>query len=199
MKGKISLKTIIIFAILILAVVLSVLGVRVVKTFMSGAATDYEPQNLTAVSSADGNTATVSWTTDKATAASVFYGTNMASLLFMGEEAQETTSHSISLMNLKSGKTYFYKIVAGDNEYNNNGTMYTFKTSGKAEETTIVTPTPTIAPAVTLPVVSPTVAQEATASACNKTTDYVKDGVINSLDYISCLRGKLTPTTSATR
>jgi len=46
MKGKINLKTIIIFGILILVIVLGVLGIGAAKTFMSGATADYEPQNL---------------------------------------------------------------------------------------------------------------------------------------------------------
>ena len=204
MKGKINLKTIIIFAILILAVVLSVLGVRVAKTFMSGATADYEPQNLTAVSAADGSTATISWTSDKAATASVFYGTVASNLLLMAEDAQETTDHNILLTNLKAGKTYYYKIVVGDNEFNDAGDVpYSFKTSGTPEEAKVVTPTiaPTVAPVVTLPpTASPSSGTPtATSSACNRTTDYVKDGVVNSLDYISCLRGKLTPTKAATR
>ncbi len=192
MKGKINLKTIIIFAILILAVVFSVLGMKVVKTFMSGAAADYEPQGLTATSNVDGSTATISWTTDKAAIASVFYGTVASNLLLMNEDSQETTNHSVILTNLKPGKTYYYKIVVGDNEFNDVGDVpFSFKTSGVAEETKVVTPTPmvTVIPEVTLPVTPST--------TCNHTTDYVKDGVINSLDYISCLRGKLTPTTAA--
>ena len=204
MKGKINLKTIIIFAILILAVVLSVLGVRVAKTFMSGATADYQPQNLAAVSAADGGTATISWTTDKSATASVFYGTVASNLLLMAEDAQETTDHNILLTNLKAGKTYYYKIVVGDSEFNDTGDVpYSFKTSGSAEAPVVVTPTmvPTVVPVVTLP---PTASSSsgtptATSSACDRTTDYVKDGVVNSLDYISCLRGKLTPTKAATK
>jgi len=203
MKGKINLKTIIIFAILVLAIVLSVLGVRVAKTFMSGASADYQPQNLTAVSAADGSTATISWTTDKSATASVFYGTVASNLLLMAEDAQATTDHNISLTNLKAGKTYYYKIVVGDSEFNDTGDVpYSFKTSGSAEATKVVTPTiiPTVAPVVTLPPTSSISGTPvASSSACDKTTDYVKDGVINSLDYISCLRGKITPTKAATK
>lgn len=193
MKGKINLKTIIIFAILILVIVLLVLGLNVAKTFMSGASADYEPQNLTVTPNADGSTATVSWTTDKSSAASVFYGTNIASLLLMAEDSDSVTEHNILLTNLRPNKTYFYKIVVGENIFDNGGVMFSFKTEGKEE---IVTPTiiPTIAPVVTLPP-----ATGSGVSACDQATDYNKDGVINSLDYVSCLRGKLTPTKPATK
>ncbi|MDD2225248.1 MAG: fibronectin type III domain-containing protein [Candidatus Shapirobacteria bacterium] len=214
MKGKINLKTIIIFAILILVIVLSVLGVNVAKTFMSGAAADYEPQGLTAVPSVDGSTTTVSWTTDKSATASVFYGTNVASLLLMAEDSAATTDHNILLTNLRAGKTYYYKIVVGENVFDNQGAMFSFKTGGAAE--VVVTPTvmPTVAPVVTLPaasspsavstpiVSSPSVSPTATSSAvCDKTVDYNKDGVINSLDYLMCLRGKITvtPTKAASK
>jgi hypothetical protein len=207
MKGKINLKTIIIFAILILVIVLSVLGVNVAKTFMSGAAADYEPQNLTAIPSADGSSATISWTTDKSATASVFYGTNVASLLLMAEDSAATTDHSILLTNLRASKTYYYKIVVGDNTFDNSGTMFSFKTGGTAEVT--VTPTvavPTVAPVVTLPAASPsaavtitpTIASSSAVITCNQTTDYNKDGIINTLDYLMCSRGKLTVTPTKT-
>ncbi|MFA6185326.1 MAG: fibronectin type III domain-containing protein [Candidatus Shapirobacteria bacterium] len=203
MKGKINLKTIIIFAILILVIVLSVLGLNVAKTFMSGATADYEPQGLTAVPSADGSTATISWTTDKSATASIFYGTNVASLLLMAEDSAAATDHSILLTNLRAGKTYYYKIVVGENVFDNQGAMFSFKTGGTAEVVANPTVMPTVAPVVTLPMASspsaasltPSVSPAATsASVCDKITDYNKDGVINSLDYLMCSRGKLTVT-----
>ena len=180
MKGKINLKTIIIFAILILVIVLLVLGINVAKTFMSGASADYEPQNLTAVSKEDGKTATVSWTSNKEIKASIFYGTNMASLLLMAEDMEPTANHNILLTNLRSNMTYFYKIVVdSDNIFDNGGVMYNFKTGGVVEE---VVPSVTLVPTVSL-------------SACDKVTDYNKDGVVNSMDYISCSKGTVTPAT----
>ena len=207
MKGKINLKTIIIFAILILVIVLSVLGMNVAKTFMSGATADYEPMGLSAIPSADGGTATISWTTDKSATASVFYGTNVASLLLMAEDSAPTTDHSILLTNLRTNKTYYYKIVVGEDIFDNQGAMFSFKTGGVVETVAIPTVIPTVAPVVTLPVASPSstpivsspsISPATTSTAtCDKTTDYNKDGVINSLDYLSCARGKLTPTKAA--
>ena len=196
MKGKISLKTIIIFAILVLVLVLLVLGVNVARTFMGGATADYEPQNLTAIPSADGSTATISWTTDKEATASVFYGTNVASLLLMAEDSAAATDHNILLTNLRTNKTYYYKIVVGEDVFDNEGAMFSFKTGGTAE--VVTTPTvipsvvPTVVPVVTLPAASSPSGTPTTTAACNQTTDYNKDGVINTLDYLTCTRGKLT-------
>jgi len=189
MKGKINLKTIIIFAILILGIILSVLGVRMAKTFMSGATADYEPQDTpTAIVSADGKTAIISWTTDKAVVSSVLYGTNAASTPLMAIEETENTDHSISLSISPSVATYYYKIEAGGNTYDNGGMMFTFKNKvAVATPTAVPTiiPPPEIVPVVTLPPV---------VAVCNQTTDYNKDGTINSLDYVLCLKGKLTVT-----
>ena len=195
MKGKVNLKTIIIFAILLLVIVLSVVLVGKAKTFLSGATADYEPQNLMAVPKEDGKTAIVSWTTDKEVKASIFYGTNMASLLLMAEDIEPTVDHNILLTNLKSNATYYYKIVVDiDNVFDNGGMMYSFKTSGKAEEEIlepVVTIQPTLAPASTAS--SSSSGSTTGSSTCNKTTDYNKDGAINSIDYISCVKGLVTP------
>jgi hypothetical protein len=200
MKGKINLKTIIIFSILIVVIILSVVGVNLAKTFISGATSSYEPQDLNAVSKDDGKSATVTWTTDKSVKASVFYGTNMASLLLMAEDVDATVNHNILLTNLKTNTTYYYKIVADDNNvFDNGGLMYSFKTSGtddsSAGDSSL---TPTIDPTLISP--SPTISASSSSatnsSTCNQTTDYNGDGTINSLDYMSCLKGKVTVTPS---
>ena len=190
MKGKVNLKTIIIFAILILVIILSVLVVNTAKTFISGAAADYEPQNLMAVPKEDGKTAVLSWTTDKEVKASVFYGTNMASLLLMAEDVEATIDHNILLTNLKSDTIYYYKIVVdNDNIFDNGGLMYNFKTNSSLEP--VVTIEPTAIPTLAIIPSSPSAITD--SSTCNKTTDYNKDGAINSIDYISCSKGIITP------
>ena len=189
MKGKVNLKTIIIFAILILVIVLLVLAVNVAKTFISGATADYEPQNLIAVPKEDGKTATVSWTTDREVKASIFYGTNMASLLLMAEDMEPATNHNILLTNLKNDTTYYYKIVVdADNIFDNGGMMYSFKTGGKAAEE-VLEPMVTVKPDL----VPTSAASSSSTLTCNKTTDYNKDGIVNSMDYISCVKGIVTP------
>jgi len=199
MKEKINLKTIIIFVILLLVIVLSVLGVSAAKNFITGATADYEPQNLIAVPKEDGKTAIVSWTTDKEVKASIFYGTNMASLLLMAEDMQPTVDHSILLTNLKSNTTYYYKIVVDvNNVFDNGGMMYSFKTSGKAEEEIIEEPLINTQPTLIPDSVdsSPSDNLVTDSPECNRTTDYNKDGIINSLDYFSCIKGEILPQTA---
>lgn len=196
MKGKINLKTIIILGILLLVIVLLVLGVGVAKNFISGAVVGYEPQNLVATPKEDGKTATVFWITDKSVKASIFYGTNLASLLLMAEDVEPTSEHNILLTNLRSDTTYYYKIVVdNENVFDNGGSMFSFKTGtiiGEDTDNNSVQPTAAIQPDITLaPVASSSTSP--TASTCNKTTDYNHDGTINSLDYISCVKGKVTP------
>jgi len=186
MKGKFNLKTIIIFTILILVIVLLILGVNVAKTFMSGATADYEPQNLTAIPKEDGKTATVSWTSDKEAKASIFYGTNMASLLLMAEDMEPVVDHNILLTNLRSNTTYYYKIVVdSENIFDNGGVMYNFKTGGVDNAAIQSIPTPTI-------VLMPTMATSSTSSsACSRDN-------MNSIQYNECVKNGGTATTSAT-
>lgn len=207
MKGKVNLKTVIVFAILILVIVLLVIGINVTKTFISGATAGYEPKGLKAIPNENGKTATISWTTDKAVKASVSYGTNRASLLLMATDSQATDSHNILLSNLKSDTTYYYKIVVDtDNIFDNGGALYDFKTSGKVADlpspNVTIKPSLTATPSAAVTTITPTaiptskVASVTGTLNCNKTTDYNKDGVINSLDYISCMKGQITPASS---
>jgi len=190
MKGKINLKTILVFGILILVIILSVFAVGKIRTMTSNASADYEPQGLVSTPATDGKSAVVSWETDKPVKASVFYGTNMASLLLMAADSEETVSHRISLGSLKPNTTYYYKVVVDENNtFDNEGSMFSFKT------TAAVTPTPTVElkPEITL---APTIAPSATS--CNRTTDYDKNGVINSIDFMTCNKGTTTGTATAT-
>ena len=191
MKGKINLKTILVFGILILVIVLSVFAVGKIRTMTSNASVDYEPQGLVSTPATDGKSAVVSWETDKSVKASVFYGTNMASLLLMATDSEETVSHRISLGSLKPNTTYYYKVVVDENNtFDNDGSMFSFKT------TAAVTPTPTIElqPEVTL---APSATSSATGTTCDRTTDYDKNGVVNSIDFITCSKGTVTGTATA--
>jgi len=198
MKGKINVKTIIVLVILVLIIVLGVLGINTVRTFMSGAAGGAEPQNVVAVSNEDGSTANVTWTSDKETTGIVEYGTNPASLILRVEETAMATSHDVTLNNLRSGVVYYYRIRVGEEIFDNNGAQYSFETKGTAQSSTstISPTTPSTAPAE--PVLKPTIALSpistdssvpiTTKTSCNRTTDYNKDSVINSFDYLSCIK-----------
>lgn len=191
MKGKINLKTILVFGILILVIILSVVLINKVKTMASNASADYEPQGLVSTPATDGKSAVVSWETDKEVKASVFYGTNIASLLLMASDSEETTSHRISLGSLKPNTTYYYKVVVDENNtFDNDGSMFSFVTTAEVE------PTPTVAlePEITI---APSATSSASGS-CDRTTDYDKNGIVNSLDFISCSKGTNLPTATGT-
>ena len=193
-KGKISIKTIFLMVILLLVGVLGVLGVNTAKTYLSGASADLAPKNVLAKPAEDGKSAVITWTTDKAATGVVEYGTTPASLLLRAPEAEQGTSHSVSLTPLKGNTNYYFRVRVGEEVFDNNGIPYSFKT--KATGVTVV---PTLAPAVTLVPTASAGSQSAVTSTCSHTTDYNNDKVVNSLDYMSCLKNKpsgtvVTPT-----
>jgi len=181
-KSKFSIKTIIIIVILILVGVLGVLGINTAKTYLSGASADTAPKNVLAKPSDDGKSAVITWVSDKNAMGIVEYGTTPASLLLRAPESEQTLSHNLTLSPLKPNTNYYFRIRVGEDIFDNNGIPYSFKT--KAGE---VVPTIAVVPTVAL---LPTAAPINGEGTCNRTTDYNKDGVVNSLDYMSCLKNK---------
>jgi hypothetical protein len=187
MKGKFSLKTVIIIVILLLVGVLGVFGISTARTYLSGASADLAPKNVLGKGNEDGKSATITWTTDKETMGVVEYGTTPASLLLRAPESSQSTSHSVVLSPLKAGTNYYFRIRIGEEVFDNNGIPYSFKTKTVAVEPTIM---PTIAVIPTVKVAS----ESGVATECNRTTDYNKDGVVNGLDYVNCQKDKPTTT-----
>ncbi|MCW1948945.1 MAG: fibronectin type III domain-containing protein [Candidatus Shapirobacteria bacterium] len=184
---KLNIKTIVIFVVLAVVMVLLVVGVTQIRTFMSGAAGGVEPAGVSAVPGNDGKTAVITWTSDKESIGKVEYGATAASLVLMSAETAETTSHNVSLTSLRSDTTYYYRIRVGDEVFDNGGIPYSFKTKSDASA---------VAPAA-VPTVSTTPGTASTGSAttCDSKTDYNKDGSINSLDLAACKKsgGKISP------
>ena len=114
MKGKFSIKTVIIIVILLLVGVLGVLGVNTARTYLSGASADLAPKNVLGKGNEDGKSATITWTTDKEAMGVVEYGTTPASLLLRAPESSQSTSHSIVLSPLKGGTNYYFRIRVGE-------------------------------------------------------------------------------------
>lgn len=211
-SGKVSLKTVIVMTILALVGVLSFLGMGAAKTYLSGASAGSEPKSVLATPSEDGKSVSISWQTDKPVQAVVEYGTTPASLLLRSLETDSTTNHKLSISPLKPSTSYYFRIRVGEEVYDNSGIPFSFKTKGATGSgggvpagTPAVMPTmankPTavvITPGVNSPV--PTV-----AGACNRTTDYNGDGVVNSIDFIKCANSKpaeqggTTPTKSTAK
>jgi len=63
----------------------------------------------------------------------------------------------------------------------------------------VSSPSAVSTPSISSPSISPAAA--ASSMVCDKTTDYTKDGVVNSMDYLMCSRGKITvtPTKAASK
>lgn len=161
---------------------------------MSGASGAYEPKSVSATVGVDGKSATVTWSSDKESTGVVQYGTNAASLvLTTPEETAKTMSHRIALTTLKSNTTYYYRIVVGGETFDNQGTPYTFKTKG-GEEASAVT-TPVVSPTVVAPTVN-TPTNSAGDGTCTNGVDYTGDGVVNSMDMLTCKRNLKVATNS---
>lgn len=191
---KINVKTLVIFGVLAVVMVLIVLAISQVKTFMSGATSDAEPQSVTVVSGDDGKSAVITWISDKESISKVEYGTTAASLVLMAAESSSVSNHSVSLTSLRPSTTYYFRIRVGDEVFDNGGIPYTFKT--KADASSVVTVTPTVT------VVNNT--STMTGVECSATTDYNGDGNVNSLDLAVCKKNggsvsvsSVTPTVSS--
>lgn len=169
-----TVKAVLIIVILLLIGVLGVLGVNTVKTYIGGAAAETMPKSVLATPNDDGKSATISWLSDKSTMGIVEYGTSPAALLLRAPESESLTSHSVVISPLKPNINYYFRIRVGDEVFDNNGIPYSFKT--KLSEVVVV---PTMAPVVVVPTI---------ATECKKTVDFNKDGVVNTMDYIDCVR-----------
>lgn len=194
---KINLKTIVIVVVMLVVIVLGVVAVTQAKVFISGATSDVEPNNVVAVSSEDGKSATITWSSEKESVAKIEYGATAASLVLMTADSVATTNHSLTLNQLRPATNYYYRIRIGDEVFDNGGMPYMFKTKGDGGA--IVTPKPTVAvvspPAVT---VSPAIGgttNKPTGVVCDVKIDYNKDGVVNSIDMLTCRsNGGIIPT-----
>ena len=168
-------------------VVLGVLAVKTVQTYMSGAAEEVSPKNVTETLEENGKGAVISWISDKESMGVVEYGTSPASLLLRAVESNPVTNHQVSLSPLKSGTTYYYRIKIGDEIFDKGGMPYYFKTKEEVLSPEQEEAVPTVAPkgmegeSVTEP-------EGGVSGTCNRQTDYNTDGVVNSLDYIYCMK-----------
>ena len=178
---NLNVKKIVIFGVLTVVMVLVVLAIGQVKTFMSGATSDVEPQSVTVVPGDDGKSAVITWISNKESISKVEYGTTAASLVLMSAESSAMTTHNVSLTSLRPSTTYYFRIKVGDEVFDNGGIPYTFKT--KADATLLVSVTPT------MPVVKTSdesIPKTATAVECDPKNDYNKDGIVNTMDLNLC-------------
>lgn len=189
---KLNVKTIVIFSVLAVVMVLLVIGITQIRTFMSGAAGGVEPSGVAVVPGNDGKTAVVTWTSDKESIGKIEYGATAASLVLMSAEVTETTSHNVSLTSLRPDTTYYYRIRVGDDIFDNGGIPYSFKTKSDASAASV----PSIIPTQPVTTTTTTTTTNSTSSGvvCDSKTDYNKDGTVNSMDLTTCKKngGKVT-------
>jgi len=177
---KVNVKKIVVFGVLTVVMVLVVVAIGQVRTFMSGATSDVEPQSVTTIPGDDGKSAVVTWISNKESISKVEYGTTAASLVLMSAESSAVAKHNLSLTSLRPATTYYFRIRVGDEVFDNGGIPYTFKT--KADTSLLVSVTPTLA--VTKTPDDP--AAKAVVAECDPKTDYNKDGMVNSMDLNLC-------------
>jgi len=108
------------------------LGVSLIsyrQVFKIGASGETSPKDVR-ISNVSGSSFTISWTTDKATTGAVKYGLKESSLGNIEKEEVEIESftHLSKLTGLKANTTYFFKVISGGKDYDNNGVLWQVKT-----------------------------------------------------------------------
>ncbi len=74
--------------------------------------------NVLATPGPDGNSATVSWTTDEPATSRVDYGTSAGALSASASNGAFATSHALALAGLAPGTTYHYRVTSADGSAN---------------------------------------------------------------------------------
>lgn len=187
-----TLKTVITIGVLFLAGVAAVIGVKVARTYFSGASGADQPTNVRILT--DSSSATISWQSSKSSMGVVEYGANQANLLLRAPETAPSTSHRIILSPLKAGTTYYFRIRVGNSVYDNNGIPYSFHTKDTTGAGATITPlpgqaTPSAAAAAGQLVTSCIVSDFKQAFGThNKAYDFDGNGVVNTQDWLKCLQ-----------
>lgn len=209
----------------IVALLVFVLGFRIVADNLFARASDIKPKNL-AIVEIQKNSAKIRWSSDTESQSVVEYGTSPTSLTFFAPEAVKTKEHSVELNLLTTSTTYYFQVRTGDKIFDNEGVPWTFTTLGKEA----VEPTKTVeqnkqimlsgTPSISSPVPqtstnpennSPTGAESTKDTRCDLKEyqnyygqnipkyDQDNNGLVNFYDWSLC-RGKngtLAPTSSA--
>ena len=93
--------------------------------------------NIVAISDSDGKSATIMFTTNKQAVSKIEYGTTASSMVLMTTDNVSTSSHQITLSQLRPSTNYYYRIRIGDRIFDNNGMPYIFKTKGQTSVNTV--------------------------------------------------------------
>jgi len=188
-KNKIFL--IIGILILIISVPAAIIVLKQQAVFKLGAQTANKPENIQIINITE-KSATITWTTSKATQGVINYGISPANLSLVQPENSPAINHQVNLTNLLPATTYFFTIKIGSQTFDNNGQPFTFTT-----KSAISLPTPTLTPIPTptskqtseiSPTPSPSSLTEESFQAAmgtnNPTYDLNKDGIVNTADLL---------------
>jgi len=176
-KGKIFL--IIGILILLVSVPVAVFILKQKTGFRLGAQKSDRPENVQ-IKNITNQTATLTWTTSKASQGFISYGISPTNLSLIQSENAPTTNHQVNLTGLLPETNYFFVINVGEKTFDNNGQPYTFKTQPKETKEKPLAPSPT-------PTVSASLSEEklkATMGTSNPLYDLNKDGIVNTLDLL---------------
>ncbi len=190
-----TLKTVVTVAVLFLAGVAAVMGVKVARTYFSGASGADQPTNVRILT--DSSSATISWQSSKKSMGVVEYGANQANLLLRAPEVTPTTTHRVVISPLKTGTTYYFRIRVGNSVYDNNGIPYSFHT--KEGPAGLLNPSATPSPSqAASPSGAALPAQLVTKCLVsdfkqafgthNKAYDFDGNGIVNTQDWLKCLQ-----------
>lgn len=140
--------------------------------FSLGAKDANKPENISATVLSS-QSVSITWITGKTVQGGVGYGLSTDSMTLFTAESGPTVNHAVTLEGLAPGKTYYYVVKINNQTYDNNGSPYTFITSGSQ------TVTPTLTPALSTPTES---GFQSAFGTSDPVYDLNKDGIVNTLD-----------------
>jgi len=189
-KNKIFL--IIGILILIISVPAAIIVLKQQAVFKLGAQTANKPENIQIINITE-KSATITWTTSKATQGVINYGISPTNLTLVQPESSPAINHQVNLADLLSATTYFFTIKIGNQTFDNNGQPFTFTTKPAIppSNSTTLTPAP-ISTSKQTPEISPTpslssLTEESFQAAMgtnNPTYDLNKDEIVNTADLL---------------
>lgn len=189
MHRKVS--TYLVIALGALAVVgIGLASVSSAQKLFTSAATKFNPIETPAVTATDAK-ATIAWKSRNKSLSIINYGSTPDQLIIPALKGEETTDHSLTIGNLKSATTYYYRILTDDKPYpapNEAPLSFTTQTSQN--------PQPVYPPCLVTVFESYYGAKKGD-SRYQASYDLfpvgAPDGEITPQDYLQCLNAQVTP------
>ncbi|MBI4028996.1 MAG: fibronectin type III domain-containing protein [Candidatus Blackburnbacteria bacterium] len=128
MKQQHTFPTFLGLFVLIIGVAIGAFLVQSKQTITSSASPEETPSNVKITNISD-KSFTVSWTTTKKVSGFVLYGENQS--LGQTADGEAANTHSVDVSSLSPSTAYYFKIVSGQNTYDEKGEAYQVKTGPK--------------------------------------------------------------------